>query len=75
MTQTSEWYIINSTNKNANSTSTMITKNNTCKVRESWMTHGPKMLFDQHEDEVTPDVLALADTVTYFASHHHGLDS
>ena len=54
---------------------TMITKNNTCKVRESWMTHGPKMLFDQHEDEVTPDVLALADTVTYFASHHHGLDS
>ena len=73
MTQTSEWYIINSTNKNANST--MITKNNTCKVRESWMTHGPKMLFDQHEDEVTPDVLALADRVTSFAFHHHGLDS
>ena len=73
MTQTSEWYIINSTNKNANST--MITKNNTCKVRESWMTHGPKMLFDQHEDEVTPDVLALADMVKSFASHHHGLDS
>ena len=23
------------------------------------------MLFDQHEDEVTPDVVALADMVTY----------
>jgi len=35
-------------------------------VRESWTSHGPKMLFDQHEDEVTPDVVALADMVAEF---------
>ena len=33
------------------------------KVRESWKIHGPKMLFDQHEEEVTPDVVDLADMV------------
>ena len=36
-----------------------------CKVRESWATHGPKMLFDQHEDEVTEDVVVLADAVVF----------
>jgi len=35
-------------------------------VRESWATHGPKMLFDQHEDEVTEDVVVLADAVAEF---------
>ena len=38
------------------------------KVRESWATHGPKMLFDQHEDEVTEDVVVLADAVVFFIS-------
>ena len=39
-----------------------------CKVRESWATHGPKMLFDQHEDEVTEDVVVLADAVIFSIS-------
>ena len=38
------------------------------KVRESWATHGPKMLFDQHEDEVTEDVVVLADAVIFSIS-------
>ena len=29
------------------------------------------MLFDQHADEVTPDVVALADMVTFFTSIQH----
>jgi para-nitrobenzyl esterase len=44
-------------------------------VRDAWDTVGPYMLFDQHEDEVTEEVVALAHTVAEFYLGPRGIAS